>query len=66
MTHRLVTFARDEDGAVTADWVILTASVVVLVLTAVVSLDRMSVRLAENIGAAVSAGDATTIANYDN
>jgi len=63
MRH-LVTFAGDEDGAVTVDWVILTAAVVVLVITATTSLDRMSVRLAENIATAVSAGDTASIANY--
>ena len=63
MRH-LVTFAGDEDGAVTVDWVILTAAVVVLVITATTSLDRMSVRLAQNIGTAVSAGDTASIANY--
>ena len=64
MIRHLVTFAANEDGAVTVDWVILTAAVVVLVITATTSLDRMSVRLAENIGTAVSAGDTASIANY--
>jgi Flp pilus assembly pilin Flp len=64
MMRHLVTFAGDEDGAVTVDWVILTAAVVVLVITATTSLDRMSVRLAENIATAVSAGDTASIANY--
>jgi Flp pilus assembly pilin Flp len=59
-------FITDESGAVTADWVMLTASVVVLVVTAISSLDRMTVRLAERISVAVTSGDTTSIANYDN
>jgi Flp pilus assembly pilin Flp len=64
MTQRVLIFLNDESGAVTVDWVILTASVVVLVISGVASLDRMSIRLAENIGTAVSAGDTASIANY--
>ena len=54
MKRHLTTFARDDSGAVTVDWVILTASVVLLVVTAVASLDRMSIRLAEDIGTTIS------------
>lgn len=32
MTHFLKTFAHDKDGAVTVDWVVLTAAIVTLAL----------------------------------
>jgi len=34
----LKTFARDEDGAVTVDWVVLTAAVCALAVAAIVSI----------------------------
>jgi hypothetical protein len=66
MTYSLVQFALDEDGAVTADWVILTAAVVALVLGAVVSLDQMTVRLAEDVAQTVSAATVESFASGGN
>jgi hypothetical protein len=59
-------FIADDSGAVTVDWVMLTAAVVFLVVVAIASLDRMSVRLAERISVAVTSGETTSIASYDN
>jgi len=59
-------FITDESGAVTADWVVLTASVVVLVLTMIASLGNMNEDLANQIATSIGAGDTGSIANYDN
>ncbi|PKQ13073.1 MAG: hypothetical protein CVT70_05940 [Alphaproteobacteria bacterium HGW-Alphaproteobacteria-1] len=59
----LVTFAGNEDGAVTADWVILTAAVVALAISAIASLDRMTVRLAEDVAVTVSSATVESFAS---
>lgn len=43
-------FIRREDGAVTVDWVVLTAAVVVLAGVAITSLQTASGGLGENVG----------------
>ncbi|MCF6233747.1 MAG: hypothetical protein L3J36_11740 [Rhodobacteraceae bacterium] len=47
-------FARKEDGAVTVDWVVLTAAVVVLAGVAITSLQAASGGLGENVGTNLS------------
>ena len=39
MLNKIKTFARDEDGAVTVDWVVLTAAVCALAVAAIVSIN---------------------------
>jgi Flp pilus assembly pilin Flp len=39
MSNFLKTFARDEDGAVTVDWVVLTAAICALAIAAIVSIN---------------------------
>ena len=43
-------FSRDEDGAVTVDWVVLTAAVVLLAGVAITSLQTASGGLGNNVG----------------
>ncbi len=42
MLKKLLTFVGDEDGAVTVDWVVLTAAVVSLAAVAIVGLKENS------------------------
>ncbi|WP_428928173.1 hypothetical protein [Marinibacterium sp. SX1] len=42
MFNKLKTLCRDEDGAVTVDWVVLTAAVVALAATAFTSIQHAS------------------------
>ena len=39
MLSKIKLFARDEDGAVTVDWVVLTAAVCALAVAAIVSIN---------------------------
>lgn len=39
MLNKFKTFARDEDGAITVDWVVLTAAVCGLAVAAIVSIN---------------------------
>ena len=50
MLNLLKNFARKEDGAVTVDWVVLTAAVVALAGVAITSLQTASGGLGENVG----------------
>ena len=63
---RYSNFLSDESGAVTVDWVVLTASVVVLVLTMIASLGSMNEDLADLISTAISTGDDAGLGNYKN
>ncbi len=57
MLNFLKTFRKDEDGAVTVDWVVLTAAVVGLAIAAYTSIETNSTALIEAAGAAVGAED---------
>ncbi len=50
-------FSKDEDGAVTVDWVVLTAAVVGLGVAAVATVGGSIDTLATDIGSAVDAVD---------
>jgi len=50
MLKQVMNFARKEDGAVTVDWVVLTAAVVALAGVAITSLQTASGGLGENVG----------------
>lgn len=56
MTRFLKKFCRNEDGAVTVDWVVLTAAVVALAVAIVVALTNGS--------AGVSAGVESFMSNW--
>ena len=60
MVHRaLKRFARDEDGAVTVDWVVLSAAVLAMVFAVFTIITRASVEVGANIvsDTLVDAGD---------
>lgn len=59
MKNHVKTFKRDEDGAVTVDWVILTAAVVGLAAGAYTLIETNTNTLANNIAATVDAFDTT-------
>lgn len=50
---QITDFLAADDGAVTVDWVVLTAGLVGLCLLAYTTMERESVALAEAAGAAV-------------
>ena len=58
MKNLLKTFAKDEDGAVTVDWVVLTAAIVgiALAIVAVIrtSLNAAATQIATSISAAMT------------
>jgi len=49
------TFRNDEDGAVTVDWVVLTAAVVGLGILAMTAINTGVEDLSENIGTSLTA-----------
>jgi len=53
------TFTKDEDGAVTVDWVVLTAAVVALGVAAVTTVGGSIKTVATGISTAVSAQNPT-------
>jgi len=55
MIKFIKTFRADEDGAVTVDWVVLTAAVVGLAITAYSTIERQSNRLIRAAAGAVAA-----------
>jgi len=59
-------FRKDEDGAVTVDWVVLTAAVVALGIGAISFIDSSTETLATDIGESIDGGALTgNAANYD-
>lgn len=57
MLNMIKNFAKDESGAVTIDWVILTAGVVVLAITSYNIIKDVTSDLAGNTEEAVTAFD---------
>ena len=55
MTNFLNTFIKDEDGAVTVDWVVLTAAIVALGLVVGNSVKGGATALAADVGADLTA-----------
>ena len=51
MHHHLRSFAADEDGAVTVDWVVLTAAIIGMCLTIVAGIRAAATDPAESLGA---------------
>ncbi|SHG56355.1 hypothetical protein [Cognatishimia maritima] len=52
-------FRKDENGAVTVDWVVLTAAVVGLAVAAYSTIETETATLANNIGATIAVADTT-------
>ena len=57
-------FRKDEDGAVTVDWVVLTAAVVALGIGAISLISDNTGQLANTIGTAISDGDDSGLSGY--
>ena len=61
MKKSIYNFFHDEDGAVTVDWVVLTASVVVLGLGLIVSISNATEGLESRTSQAITSGDDSQI-----
>jgi len=59
MTNFFQNFLKDEDGAVTVDWVVLTAAVVALAIGAISAISGSVDDLATDIKDSIDAGVAT-------
>ncbi|MFY0596558.1 MAG: hypothetical protein JXQ85_09025 [Cognatishimia sp.] len=55
-------FRKDEDGAVTVDWVVLTAAVVGLGVAAYAAIETQTTTLASDIAATIAAEDVSSAA----
>ncbi len=55
MMMRMVNFCRNEDGAVTVDWVVLTAAVCALAGGAVLTLQGDTGSISAQVGSALTA-----------
>jgi Flp pilus assembly pilin Flp len=65
MTNFFQNFLKDEDGAVTVDWVVLTAAVVALAIGALSAISTNVGTLADDIATSVSDGTSTGgVGNY--
>ena len=60
MCEYMTTFAKDEDGAVTVDWVVLTAAVVGLSLALMTAIKPAVTSTANNIKGSIIAAQNTT------
>jgi len=61
MLNFIKNFRRDEDGAVTVDWVVLTAAIVGLGIAVLTSVGQGTTALGDKISSQL---DAQTIATY--
>ena len=61
MMNFFKTFARDEDGAVTVDWVVLTAAVVGLGIAAIATVRDGVDSLAGDIDGSLEGGEVATL-----
>lgn len=53
MKNAILRFSRKDAGAVTVDWVVLTAAVVVIAAGALVSITQETLKLSETVGAEI-------------
>ena len=60
MLNFLKTFRADEDGAVTVDWVVLTAAIVGLGIAVMTTVGRSTVSVGDKIGVSLSAMSVAT------
>lgn len=58
-------FRKDEDGAVTVDWVVLTAAVVGLAVAAYSTIEQQTQNLAADVGATIGNENVTAVAAAD-
>jgi len=52
--ERLATFLRNEDGAVTVDWVVLTSAIVGLAIAVMLSVGNSTKGLADKISSEIN------------
>lgn len=55
-------FRKDENGAVTVDWVVLTAAIVGLAVAAYSTIETETQTLANNVSATITAHDTAAVA----
>ena len=60
MLNLIKNFSRDEDGAVTVDWVVLTAAIVGLGIAVMASVGDSTAALADKIETKLSATEVKT------
>ena len=60
MFQKIKTFVHNENGAVTVDWVVLTAGIVGLCVAAYSSIERETNQLSADVSATVADWDVTT------
>ena len=60
MLNFIKNFRRDEDGAVTVDWVVLTAAIVGLGIAVLTSIGNGTTALSDKISSNLSAHSLTT------
>ncbi|WP_170572865.1 Flp family type IVb pilin [Ruegeria atlantica] len=56
-------FRKDEDGAVTVDWVVLTAAIVGLAAVAYTSIGNGTTSIANSVGSALTATDGQVVSD---
>ena len=61
MKHRTFKFLSDENGAVTLDWVVLTASIVALGVGAIALLININTDMGVKIGNSLSGAEVVTV-----
>ena len=61
MLDFIKTFRADEDGAVTVDWVVLTAAIVGLGIAVLLAVRGGTVDMASDIGSTLSSADIADI-----
>ena len=62
MMKRIITrLLRDEKGAVTVDWVVLTASVVALGISLLIGISNATTGLEATTAQAIASGDASEL-----
>ncbi len=59
-------FLKDESGAVTVDWVVLTAAIVGLGIAVLTSVSGGTRTLADNISTSLAAGKVNTLDGLEN
>ncbi len=62
LVHKLKRFSRDEDGAVTVDWVVLTAAVVALGVGAISAIQTSTDGVTGKIATSLESVEATRAA----
>ena len=57
MLHKFNSFTKNEDGAVTVDWVVLTAAIIIVTVSAFVVIKQSSDAMGASIGTYLTEAD---------